>query len=123
MKEVKHKEDRKLLVTLANSLVISVKNISRDELQYWNITGTKGKIETDGTYWYIYAEGNNLEKRLSFMEPQMNGLSFKLDRMPTEEEAEIIRKIVGLKKKKQYSAEYLEVLKIRGKSLSKKGGF
>jgi len=104
------RKDRKYLLELSKYLGVSSKALARDELGYYILLGKEGHIYTDSIYWYVVAEGNALEKRLSFMEPMMNGLVFRLDRMPTEKEASIIRKLLKLRKKRELSDEQVDSL-------------
>lgn len=83
-----------------------------------NIIGKKGHVYVDGDgsfgpWFYVMVEGKDLKKRLSFMIPWQGDCVFKLDRMPTKEEARRIRQVVGLKQKRKYSAEYAELLRQR----------
>lgn len=89
--------------------------IVKDECNDPNIVGTKGHVYVDGDgsygpWFYVMAEGMNLKKRLSFMLTWQGECVYKLDRLPTEEEAAMVRKVVGLRKKKTLSAEHLEKL-------------
>lgn len=87
---------------------------AKDECGDYNLLGTEGKIFVGNTFWYVYVEkGVDLKKRLDFMILSQDGGTeaiFKLDRLPTKEEAKIIRNIIGLKKKRTISPEHLQKL-------------
>jgi hypothetical protein len=90
------------LVALANALEVSESNIKRVDNQ-WTIEGRNGCLFADLKYWYlnIPIRGDrhltSLKRKLSFME--LVGDEFKRERLPTPQLAEIVRKIVGLKKR------------------------
>lgn len=87
--------------------------IAKDECGDLNIFGKKGKIFIGEPYWFIFIREtrswNNIKKKLNFMVVSQDGDYegiLKLDRYPTSVESTIIRKIVGLVKKKQLSLEH-----------------
>jgi hypothetical protein len=89
--------------------------IIKDECGDPNIVGKYGHVYVDGDgsfgpFFYVMAEGKNLSKRLDFMEEHQNSCVWKLHRLPTSEEANVIRKVVGLTKKRQYTPENKEIL-------------
>lgn len=104
MKEINHKDDRKLLLELCDYLFISKNNLKRDELDYWNLVGRKGWIDSDSEYWYVRMScrsktvWNHVKESLKFMVLWQDGDeegALRLHRYPTEEEAQKIRKILG----------------------------
>ena len=92
--------------------------IVKDECGDPNIIGKKGHVYVDGDgsfgpWFYVMVEGRDLKKRLSFMVPWQGDCVFKLDRLPTGEEAKKIRQIIGLKQKRKYNIEYADILRGR----------
>lgn len=117
-----HKKDREYLLGLVDSLGISKKNLRKDELGYWNLYGRRGKIDTDGEFWYVRIScksrtiWQNVKHAISFMVKWQDGDdegALRLDRYPTEEEANKIRKILGFSRRVQPSEEYKELLRER----------
>jgi hypothetical protein len=117
-----HKADRKLLVELCSHLNISERRIKRDELDYWNIIGRRGKIDTDSVFWYVRVECQSslrwrrVKEALQFMDLWQDGDdegALRLQRYPTEEEAQKIRKNVGLTGKRVLTEECKEMLRKR----------
>lgn len=83
----------------------------KDECGDWNINSGKAKIYLDHIYWYIMVSGkwNSVKKRLSFMtlwQDGDHGGVMRLDRLPTDKEAEIVRKVGAFSKKKTLSPEH-----------------
>lgn len=104
MKEINHKDDRKLLLELCDHLFISKNNLKRDELNYWNLVGRKGWIDSDSEYWYVRMScrsrtvWNHVKSSLKFMVLWQDGDAggaLRLHRYPSEEEAQKIRKLLG----------------------------
>ena len=123
-------EDKKLLQKLSEALNSSEERIHLDECGDWNIFGRKGKIFTDAELWYIYISAkskrhwSSIKKKLNFMVISQDGDDegiLKLERMPSQEEAEIVREMVGLNKRPAFTDEYREQLKIRVRSSRNKG--
>lgn len=122
MISLNHKADRKLLVELCDSLNVSHKRIKRDELDYWNIVGRRGKIDTDSVSWYVRVECDTplrwrrVKEALQFMEIWQDGDdegALRLQRYPSEEEAQKIRKFVGLTGKRTLTEDQKEILRNR----------
>lgn len=120
-------EDKRLLQRLSNCLETSYQRIHLDECGDWNIFGGRGKVFTDASMWYVCFEcnskrsWNNLKVKLRFMEVSQDGDEegiLKLSRMPTEKEAEKLRKALGLRKRTILTEEQRAELKIRFKSSS-----
>jgi hypothetical protein len=87
--------------------------LARDECGDWSIFGSKGKFYGDGTHgpsWYVYIDHSWLRAKrgLSFMEVHQDGEAegvLKLERLPTPEEACLIRKWAGLGTRKTLTPE------------------
>jgi hypothetical protein len=92
-------------------------DVSKRTLANGYIKGNHGFISSDGTVWSIHIPNvssrkwSATERKLSFM--RIQGGLFTLDRMPTADEARLIRKVVGLKKKPDLSPELRQSLKQR----------
>jgi hypothetical protein len=92
--------DMSLLELLADKPEISKQNVGYDG----KIVGRNGHIKSEGVSWFLHTDAHSkrhlteTNKKLSFME-LIGNAQFTLDRMPTVEEAAIIRKVVGLKKR------------------------
>ncbi len=92
--------------------------LARDECGDWNIFGSRGKLYTDkelGPNWYLYTWHSwaRAKRGLSFMEVHQDGDDegvLRLDRLPTEQEARLIRKCAGLGRKRKLSPERREKL-------------
>jgi hypothetical protein len=102
-------KDREFLTKLILSLKCSNK-ITKDECGDLNIVGKKGKIYRDNDFWYVFINDTSIwrktKEQISFMEVWQNGDRegvLRLDRLPTEREAKIINKLVGLGKKREIS--------------------
>ena len=57
-----------------------------------------------------------MKKKLAFMQVTQDGDTegvFKLDRLPTEDEAALIRDVLGIRRRPNYSEETLERLRQR----------
>lgn len=99
-----------------------------DECSDWNIFGTKGHIYHDDVYWYIYTGGkwSEIKKQLKFMTLWQDGDSegcFRSDKLPDKEQAETVRRIVGLGKRrvlstanKQKAVERLQKFRFQSRS-------
>lgn len=107
-------EDKKLLLKLSVYLNTSVDRLKVDSCGDWNILGRKGNISTDSELWYLYTEGSSkrhwtsIKKQLSFMIVSQDGDEegiLKLERMPSPREAEVIRKVCGLRARPELTEE------------------
>ena len=114
-----HKADRKLLVELCEYLEISKNNLKRDELGYWNIIGKRGHIDTDSVYWYVRVScrSKTVWRRVKESLPAMvlwqdgdDEGALRLQRYPSEEEAQKIRKIVGFTVSRKLTEEQKKIL-------------
>lgn len=123
-------EDKRYLKKLTEALNISEDRIHLDECGDWNIFGRRGKISTETEYWYLYTEcfsarkWNNTKRKLSFMEVHQDGDTegvLKCSRMPTEKEANEVRKVIGVRSRVKLTEEDLALLKNRLKFSSSKG--
>lgn len=121
-------EDRKYLKTLCEALNVSEGRLKTDEYGDWNIVGIRGHIFTEGDLWYVFVEKTSKRKwssikhKLSFMEVSQDGDDegiFKLLRMPSQEEAEVVRDVIGLRSRPALTEEYRQTLITRGLSLNK----
>jgi len=101
-------EDKTYLKDLIEALDVSENGLKLDERRNWNLAGRRGIINTEGKYWYLYtswiskAKWTNTKKLLGFMEVHQDGDEegiLKLNRMPTPEEAQLVRKTCGLSKR------------------------
>jgi hypothetical protein len=86
--------------------------LARDECGDWNIYGTRGKLYTDEKFGYLYLyidqSWGRAKRTLSFMEVHQDGDAegiLRLDRLPTEQEARLIRKWAGLGTKRKLTPE------------------
>lgn len=127
MKEINHKDDRKLLLELCDHLFISKNNLRRDELNYWNLVGRKGWIDSDSEYWYVRMECKSsllwkrIKSSLKFMDLWQDGDdegALRLHRYPSEEEAQKIRKLAGFTVSRKLDEKEKEELKWRLKLIS-----
>lgn len=123
-------EDKKYLKKLTKALDISERRIKLDECGDFNIFGRRGKISTDGEYWYLYTSRETsmkwtyTKKALSFMELHQDGDEegvFRLSRMPYSEEARTVRKVIGVRPRTILTEEGRAALKIRLKTPSQEG--
>jgi hypothetical protein len=108
--------DRDFLKKLSKYLRINNK-IVQDECSDYCIYGKKAKIYTDSIYWYVYYTGgkwNTLKKTLSFMEVWQDGDSegvLRKELFPSSEEATVLRKTLGLGKKRILTEKQKEGMK------------
>lgn len=123
-------EDKRLLQKLSDYLQTSYQRIRLDECGDWNIIGSRGHVFTDAKLWYVFVGGeskrswNSVKSKLKFMELSQDGDAegiLKLERMPSEKEAETLRKVLGLRKRTILSEEDRALLKIRLRSPCSKG--
>jgi hypothetical protein len=123
-------EDKRYLTELLDHLDVSSSRLKRDGCLDWNIVGRKGHIFTDTVYWYAFVnettkrKWSSIKHKLSFMELNQDGDDegiLKLERMPSYEEAEVIREIIGLNKRPAMSEAHLEYLRGRISTLGNNG--
>jgi hypothetical protein len=122
------------LEDLIVALDVSMRRIKwHPDLSKYVIWGRKGYIRPENGHWAWIAVVDGMSRRyatsvkrkLAFMQPGLEFESrdpdgdnkpvktceFRLDRMPTSEEAIVLRKVLGLAKKKVYSEEAIKVLR------------
>jgi hypothetical protein len=101
-----HKADRDLLLSLVEALSISKTRLSRDECGHWTIFGRRGHISTDGVASYIYVACKTKRKweaakstlgLVTTQDGDCEGI-LRLDDLPTEQMAETLRRLLGLRK-------------------------
>jgi hypothetical protein len=92
-------------------------DVSPDKAKRGSISGKRGDIVFSGDRWSISTSprskrhASGISRRLGFMEPVEitdSRCQFRLDRMPTSSEAEVIREIVGLNKRPELTPEQRE---------------
>ena len=117
---------RPRLLALASSLEISLTQLRRDACGDWALFGRFGHVYALACSYQILITGwatsgwNRCKRELDFATLTKDGDdegAFMLERAPTPDEAEIIRKRVGLKKRRELSEEALAALRDRGKAL------
>lgn len=123
-------QDKRYLKKLALSLDISEGRIKLDECGDWNIVGLRGKINTDTEFWYLLPKldsprkWNNTKKNLSWMEVHIDGDFegiLKSNRMPSRDEAMMVRKVIGMRPSTKLTEEGRALLKNRLRSPSQEG--
>jgi hypothetical protein len=93
--------------------------LRRDECSAWCIYGKHGRIYTwgDGSTWVLSVRCRSKQgwtiakRRLDFCAPTQDGDDegcLRLHRLPTADQAEVIRDILGIRKRVEYSPETLE---------------
>ena len=101
------KPDRDLLLGIVAALRVSKANLRRDSCGDWNIFGRAGHISTDGVGQYVYLrlgtkrKWESAKRTLSFLTVTQDGDDegvLKMGHRPTADQAEIIRKLLGLRK-------------------------
>lgn len=114
--------DKAQLVELFDALNASPSSLRRDECGLWILRGRPGCFAStwgDGSTWQLVVTPEQeiskqawtwIKKRLAFAEVNQDGDAegcFRLHRLPTPEEAEEIRAIVGIRKRMDLSPEVL----------------
>ena len=120
------------LQNLLTALDASPRALRRDACGDHAISGKSGHIFANGTGFMIYVSTNesprrwsNVKQRLHFCSVSQDGDDegcLRLDRLPTPEEASIIREAIGIRKRRHLSAEERAQKAItleRARSLSK----
>jgi hypothetical protein len=96
--------------------------LRRDECRAWTISGNTGTVHTwgDGRTWVLFVACRSVrhwtatKARLSFCHVTQDGDDegcLRLFNLPTPDQAEVIRDVVGLRKRRDVPAEVLERLK------------
>jgi hypothetical protein len=110
------KAQQKALLTALNAWDRALR---RDECGTWTIIGMRGTVHTwgDGRTWALYVACRSAQhwtwtkKRLTFCKVTQDGDDegvLRLHRLPTPQEAEAIRDILGVRKRMEFSPEDLE---------------
>jgi hypothetical protein len=110
------REQQRLLLTALNAWDRALR---RDECSAWCITGKHGSIHTwgDGKTWVLWVGCRSalhwtwIKKRLGFCTVEQDGDDegcLRLHELPTVEQAEEIRRALGLRKRVEISPEELE---------------
>lgn len=111
--------DKAQLAMLLEALDGQNKALRRDECAAWQIKGKRGHIYTwgDGRGFLLYVGSRSVrawgfaKKRLAFCKVTQDGDDegcLRLDRLPTEDEAEEIRNILGIyRRRSPESADHL----------------
>jgi len=113
------RDDRRQQETLLTTLDAAPSQLRRDECGLWIIGGRRGAIHTwgDGKTWGVYVMGRStrhwtmIKRRLAFMSVTQDGDEegcLRLFRLPTPQEAVVIRDVMGLRKRVDYAPETLE---------------
>src|SRR5262249_29053766 len=97
--------------------------LRKDECGAWTISGTRGTVHTwgDNRTWVLFVacrsalHWTHTKKRLGFCKVTQDGGDnegcLRLFDLPTPDQAEIIRDVLGIQKRREVSAEVLERLK------------
>jgi hypothetical protein len=108
------KADRELLMALTGCLSVSQGRLRRDPCGDWVIVGRRGHFLTDGVNAFAYLPAGTArrweraKRILNFMTVTQDGDGegiLKLLEMPTPEQAEALRKLLGLNKASPLSDE------------------
>jgi len=117
--------DKAQLENMHQALNAAKTAFRRDDCDLWVISGKHGYISTwgDGESFHIVCIAESSErqwgadkKRLSFCRLTQNGDfdgAFRLDRLPTPDEAASIRKALGIGKAPNFHDEFRERLRAR----------
>jgi hypothetical protein len=110
---------RARLLDLAAALDASEKGLCRDECGDWGLYGNDGHIYVDGDGFLLVVSGRSArawtwaKRRLSFCRVTQDGDDegcLHLDRLPVADEADEIRDILGIRKRRSLSPETLAAL-------------
>ena len=120
-------DPRTRLLELAVALHSRKKALRRDECGDWRIGGTRGHIYAVPEGFQIYVRGTArawgfAKRALSFAKVGQDGDNegfLILDRLPTEQEAETIRRYCGISKRAQLSPERAAELGEKGRLWAK----
>ena len=111
--------DRRQQERLLAALDAAPSQLRRDEAGWWTITGRRGVIHTwgDGTTFVVHVRCRSPQhwtftrRRLAFLTVTQDGDEdgcLRLPRLPTRDEAVVIRDVLGLRKRVAYAAPALE---------------
>jgi len=126
-------QDKAQLGELLEALNASPLALRRDTSGLWVLQGSRGYCATwgDNATWQLVVapqleisarQWTAHKNRLAFAELTQDGDTegcFRLHRLPTDAEATIIRDIVGIRKRRDYSLEVLARLQEHGKALQR----
>ena len=123
------RDDRHQQERLLTALDAAPSQLRRDECGSWIIAGRRGAIHTwgDGKTWLAYVRCRSRQhwtftkRRLAFMTVTQNGDDegcLRFFRLPSPQEAVVIRDVMGLRKRVEYAADTLE----RKRALMAKAG-
>ena len=115
------RDDRRQQERLLVALDAAPLQLRRDECGWWIIGGRHGAIHTwgDGKSWLAYVIGRSVrhwtmvKRRLAFMTVTQDGDDegcLRLFRLPTPDEAVMIREVLGLRKQRHLSQSHREAL-------------
>jgi len=117
-------DDRAQQIQLLNALGAANRSLRRDECSAWCISGTTGKVYTwgDGKTWVLWI-GCRSARAWSAAKAALSFCTLtqdcdeegclRLHALPTPEQAVTIRRLLGIPKRREYSAEVLEQMKAR----------
>jgi hypothetical protein len=118
------RKDRQQQLALLSALGTWDRALRRDECGAWRINGEHGHIYTwgDGQTWVMWIGGSHrwsvAKKDLPFCKVTQNGDGegcLRLFDLPTPEQVKVLRRILGLRKKREMSPEELERLRAASK--------
>lgn len=132
MTREEYKQDKVKLVQLVEALNASSSYVHRDECGVWRLRGRPGCYAStwgeEGGWLLVVVPETELsalgwswaKKRLSFAEVTQDGDNegcFRLHRLPSSDEAKVIRDILGFRKRIDFSPEELARRKELGRRL------
>jgi hypothetical protein len=113
--------DRAQLLFLLEAADITPHALVHDRCGQWVIKGKRGYASTwgDGKAWLVYAEQRSSPLAWTWAKKRMSAFAvvtqdgddegvFRLDALPTPEQAETLRDIIGFRRRTEYSPEELE---------------
>jgi hypothetical protein len=111
--------DRAQQKALLVALIAWPRALRRDECGAWYIRGKRGSIYTwgDGVTWVLYVSCRSerhwaaTKQRLGFCELILDGSGegcLRLHRLPTSEQAAVIRDVLGIRKRMEFAPADLE---------------
>ncbi len=113
------RDDRNQQETLLAALDAASSQLRRNACGLWTIAGRRGTIQTwgDGETWLVCVIGRSarhwtaIKHRLAFMTITQDGDEegcLRLCRLPTPQEAVVIREVTGLRRRVAYAPDALE---------------
>lgn len=112
--------DRTHLLQLLEALEASPRLLRRDECGWWIIDGKNGFMgiwsdRPDDFLLYVAGRSKRhwsaIKRKLGFCTPTQDGNDegvLRLKKLPTSKEAKVIRKVIGIRRRPNYSPETLE---------------